>query len=348
MDPITTALITAGITEGSKLLGGLFGGGGPEIPDPERVNVDDVQTVVQRIALENARRSKSMEAELDPELAALRPEVYGALREQLASRPSVSETSAVRERIMQDLLGEDVTLDLPELQSSQLLQDAIRRAEEELAMGGRIPADVQQAIFQSSQARAGQAGLAGGQAGRDITARDLGLTSLDLRNQRLGQAAQLGQVQQGMGERQQGLKAALNQFNQGLLQARRGERMSGLNFLESLRGQGIGQGLGATTAIPEPMSGLDPGSAADIFVGDINAANQYALQRAGINAQQRNANAGLMGGIAEGLGSFFGSGGGDKMFSSIGSMFGGTPTLTSVPAKSPLGSFNSAKYLLGG
>jgi len=62
----------------------------------------------------------------------------------------------------------------------------------DLALGGSIPLDTANAVTSASQAEANKAGLYGG-AG-PITAANLGLTSLDLRNQRLNKALQLSQA----------------------------------------------------------------------------------------------------------------------------------------------------------
>jgi len=57
-------------------------------------------------------------------------------------------------------------------------------------LAGQIPEDVQRAIQRSTAARAVSGGFAGSQFGRNLTARDLGLTSLQLMNQGVQQSNQ--------------------------------------------------------------------------------------------------------------------------------------------------------------
>jgi hypothetical protein len=61
----------------------------------------------------------------------------------------------------------------------------------ELGLGGALPRDIQDQVIQNAFENAGGAGIGTSQAGRNLVARDLGLTSLDLRNQRLDRAAQI-------------------------------------------------------------------------------------------------------------------------------------------------------------
>lgn len=58
------------------------------------------------------------------------------------------------------------------------------------SLEGRIPEDVQRAIQRSTAGRAVAGGFAGSQFGRNLTARDLGLTSLQLMNQGVQQSNQ--------------------------------------------------------------------------------------------------------------------------------------------------------------
>lgn len=58
------------------------------------------------------------------------------------------------------------------------------------SLGGQIPEDVQRAIQRATAGRAVAGGFAGSQFGRNLTARDLGLTSLQLMNQGVQQSNQ--------------------------------------------------------------------------------------------------------------------------------------------------------------
>lgn len=59
----------------------------------------------------------------------------------------------------------------------------------ELGLGGEIPADVQQQVIQNALQGNAAAGFGASNAGRGVVGRDLGLTGLDLLNQRIGRAA---------------------------------------------------------------------------------------------------------------------------------------------------------------
>lgn len=102
---------------------------------------------------------------------------------------------------------------------SALTRDAVAQARADLALGGELPQDVRNLVARRALARSGQ--VTGGlQLGRDLTARDLGLTTLDLRNQRLAQAAALGSQEAGLEQANAAMRAQAEQFGrQNLLQS---------------------------------------------------------------------------------------------------------------------------------
>lgn len=82
--------------------------------------------------------------------------------------------------------------------------EALREYSRQL-LTGQIPADVSEAVRKASVAAGMQRGVARGQMGRALTARDLGLTSMQLREQgaaRAAEAAQLGLSQAEFAQRQ--------------------------------------------------------------------------------------------------------------------------------------------------
>lgn len=125
----------------------------------------------------------------------------------------------------------------------------------ELAMNGQISPDVARQVAQRSITGATASGLSG--VAGPITAASLGLTAMDLTNQRQAKAASL------------------------------------------------------LAANPLPESGLDPASLAAAAVADLNAANQFAANKAQgqANAAQARANAtaGLVSSIGSGIGSVYGA-----------------------------------------
>lgn len=61
---------------------------------------------------------------------------------------------------------------------------------DQLNLGGELPPDVQAAVLRAGFEKGQSGGLGGSFAGRNLVGRDLGLTSLDLLNKRIGTAAQ--------------------------------------------------------------------------------------------------------------------------------------------------------------
>lgn len=125
----------------------------------------------------------------------------------------------------------------------------------ELAMNGQISPDVARQVAQRSITGATASGLSG--VAGPITAASLGLTAMDLTNQRQAKAASL------------------------------------------------------LAANPLPESGLSPGSLASAAVADLNAANQFATNKAQGQAAaaqaSANATASLVSSIGSGIGSVYGA-----------------------------------------
>lgn len=147
-----------------------------------------------------------------------------------------------------------------------------KQVAQDLARGGNLPPDVANQVTKATMAQAGAGGFGAG----PLTAAQLGLTSLDLRNQAQQKA------------------------------------------------------LALTAANPLPVSGLDPGSLASAAIGQNQAQNQFALDKAGAltNTYQSgaNTNAAMIGNIA-GAANLFSKG------FNIPSV-GGTPKVNLPPASS--------------
>lgn len=308
--------IGAGTAVGG-LASGLFGGGGGggmRLPKDLRgpVNVGTIDAQVRDQSIRNLLEGRGIEREFRPEFADARTAVDQQLLERLgAAGDTRADTGELRRMMLQDLMGEDQVIDLPELEESPLQQAAFDQAWADIEAGGTLPREIQNLVARSAMGRAGDAMGTG--LGRDITARDLGQTALGLRQQRLGTAAQLGtqQAQQAAGQQQ--LRHAINLTNQQLLGQRRQERQGGLAFLEDLGFRDFQTGAQATFGTALPQTGLDPGSIADITMADRTARLGQAQQQAAISAQQRSAQNQMMGGIfgagIGALGQYAGAGG---------------------------------------
>lgn len=190
---------------------------------------------------------------------------------------------------MEASLRPDTQIGMPELQRSELLDAARAQALQDLQLGGGLDRETQNLIARASGVRAGQGGFLGTRMGRDLSARDLGLTSLQLQQQRLGTAAQLGQGEEATNLAQQGLAAQIAQTNAQLGFQSQQARATAIGFLEDLKQREFANTFGVasfTQSVPRPVAGLDPGSLASAAVGDVNAANQAAMQAAGLKFQE--------------------------------------------------------------
>lgn len=256
-----------------------------------QVNIPELQTQAQNIAAQNAERSAQLERQYNPGAQELRA---GSLQSLLAAIPQTSQVNTLLNQI-----GSGAGQPL----NAALLNSAIARAQENLNLGGKLDTETQNAVTRAALAKAGTVARGGGLGlGRDITARDLGLTSLDLQRQRLQDATNLGQLQAGLEQysRSDLINSAnlINSINQGTYQ-------------RALNAAGLGQ------SISSPQSGLDPGSIANLAVGNANA-NAAGIREAGqYNAQAGQQRGAFASSALGALGSAYG--GGNLSF--LGSMF---------------------------
>ena len=133
--------------------------------------------------------------------------------------------------------------------------------------------------MQAALQKGGAAGISGSGAARGLVARDLGLTSLGVEQQRIAQAQDAGAKKATLGLEGQKLRlqdlVARGQLTQAAANAE-AQRLGLVTTLIDAR------------ALPE--SGLNPGSIASILVGGNNAQNQFDTLNSAIAQQQKNAN----------------------------------------------------------
>lgn len=248
--------------------------------DLERLNTDQLAALTEAQARRSWLASLGIEQEFSPETEALRREATAALLSDVRGGGSTMDP-AIRARLMQDFGAPAQQLQMPELERSQLLDQASAQVLAELGLGGQLDAETRNLVMREAAQRGSGSGFLGGVIGRDIGARDLGLTSMNLQQQRLGQALNVGQMQQAQNVQQQGLKNALNQANASLQQQGVQNRM-GIGGFFNNQGQqeftnrmglaGFGQG------IERPMGSIDPGALASAYIADINQRNQIVNQ----------------------------------------------------------------------
>jgi len=155
----------AAILGASSLLGGLLGKGSkPKIPELKPINFEQEQ---QKAIQQN--------------IASLEPAT------ELARKTTAAEQTQLEEQLRRAIPGYD-----------QIVQQASKNIGS--ALRGELPTDVAAQIQRSTAGRALAGGFGGASGfGRALTARDLGLTSLQLQNQGLAQAQNFIQQQRAYG-----------------------------------------------------------------------------------------------------------------------------------------------------
>lgn len=154
----------AGISAAGSLLGGLFGGKKPKVPELKPIDFagEQRQAIQQNIA------------SLEPAT-------------ELATKTTAAEQSQLEAQLRRAIPGYD-----------QLIQQAGKNIGS--ALRGEVSQDVASQLQRSSAGRALSGGYgAGSGAGRNLAARDFGLTSMQIQNQGLAQAQSFIQQQRTVG-----------------------------------------------------------------------------------------------------------------------------------------------------
>jgi hypothetical protein len=221
------------------------------------IDIDEVDAKTRRIAKQNALDSAELERMLTPEV----PELRTAANRAVISGLDGSSSDSYR-KILESGLTSTFT--------TPLLQEAINKARSDLALGGTLSQDVQNAVTRRGLATAGTVGGNLG-LGRDIVARDLGLTSMDVERQRLATALQAGEAEQGLAT-----DNATNMLNK-------------IQLLNTINGQRQNYALNAAAfgeSIQQPIVGLDPASVANMVSGNASNASAAQSNMANIYGQQ--------------------------------------------------------------
>ena len=264
--------------------------------DIERLDPQALSDMVSRQARNNAIGSRALEAEIDPALAAARDESMEALLADIRGGGVMGgDLESLLSRFTESELG------VPELQQSELLNSARSEAMRELNLGYELPQDIRNLVARTAAGRGSASGVLGGQAGRDIGARDLGLTSMDIFNQRMNRASGLGMQEEQTNIGQQGLAATIQNQNR-MFQFGAGKALGDMRQREFMNRFGTAQ---FTQGIDRPMSGLDPGALASCMVGDVNQRNEIVgnANTAQLNAatDAKGNQLGMMGDVFSGV-----------------------------------------------
>jgi len=262
-------------------LAGLLGSKSSKTPTYQPLDINKIITDARANAATNLQQSKALEAQYMPGTAALRNTAdvgLGQLGQQ--STAGFQARNALLGGMTSPIADSSVS-------SNPLLQASADRILGQLNLGGKLDAETQSAAMRGALQGAGTAGIAGSGAGRGLAARDLGLTSLALQNQRQQAAMGAGSTMAQLGLAGQQLKL------QDYLQR--------YNAAQGATGQDIqSKGLlaGIIDARQMPNAGLSSTDIANLYSGQNNAQNQANFNAAAIKQQQSNANIQAMLGLA--------------------------------------------------
>lgn len=272
-----------------------------DIPAPRRTDIKALQDLAERAAERNISRSIALEEQYAPNLAKARGAYEGQLLADIQRLPGLQ---AYLDKAAKGL-SEDFDVEIPGVELERLaanpIQDKVNAATmQDLDNLGQLPLAVRNQVARASAQSAGQGGYLGSRAAGGYSARDLGLSALGLRDQQLSRGNLVGQQERALAQQQQAMQAQIQQVNRTIAEANKQRRLQTAGQLQSVL-QPSQQSMAYVGNTPRPTAGLGPGDIASIQVAQDNAANQYALQSAGVQAQQQNANQSFWGGIA-GLG----------------------------------------------
>lgn len=254
-------------------------------PGGGQVDIDYLDKRARGIAQQNAQDSDALERAMSPEVNQLRHDSTNQVLQQM--NPSGADEWS-QNKIM-GLSNSNVAG-----ANTPLLRAAIDKARSNLALGGGLDRGTQNEVTRRGLATAGTVGGGSGLGlGRDVVARDLGLSSLGLERQRLMDASLLG-----------GQELALSAQDTNTAFNNRANQANAISLMQNLQRDQFGRAMGAaqfSQAIPKPVVGLDPGSVVDLSVGNANNAQAARAQQANISgAQSQNWGqlAGALGGYA--------------------------------------------------
>jgi hypothetical protein len=162
----------------------------------ERVDIGKLVADARANSEANLAKSLELEKKYLPGTAQLRQ----TTTENLLSQIAPGGTAATRrEEALTKLLGFTPASAEPTYEGSPLFKAAADRIAADLALGGKLDPETQAEVVRGALSGAGRSGVIGSQAGRGLTARDLGLTSLKLQQARQGAALEAGEAQSRLG-----------------------------------------------------------------------------------------------------------------------------------------------------
>ncbi len=262
---------------------------------PKPLDISQIIADARQNAANNYANSFALESQFRPGSAALRTTADNSL-----GNLATGNTAGFQAR--DSLLGQLSGSQISSTGSNPLLEASAASILDSLKLGGALGRDVQTQAAKAALEKGGAAGISGSGAARGLLARDLGLTSMQVLNQRQGQALQAGSTLEGI--KMQNDQLRLNDF------------LGRIGAAQSAAGQDT-QRAGLISQIMDaralPESGLSPGALANLYVGDKNVQDQSNMNLAALktttNANTMNS---LLGFGSAAAGAYFGQAGGDK------------------------------------
>jgi len=293
-----------------KLADSLRGGGS--------VDINALQQQANDIARQNAYGSKELEAQLNPNIAQLRDLTSQQLLNDFKTNANDKTSGQIQQKVLDAINNPN---QLPALQRSALFDAATNKALADLNLGGNLDTATRNEVTRRAFGTSANVTGGGLGLGRDISARDLGLTSLGLSRDRLNTASALGSLDANLNVGQQSAQAQQNQLNQANL-ASNAALYTTLGNTKQQQNLTLAEYI---QSIQQPTTGIDPGSVVDLAVGNSNNQANSAQQQAAILAQA-NANKSAATGqaIGAGLGGLATIAGGIAKYNA-------TPTTAAIP-----------------
>lgn len=242
---------------------------------PKPIDIAKIIADARENAAANYANSFALERQYNPQSAELRTAANNGL-----SNLATGNTAGFQAR--DSLLSQLGSSQIMSTGTNPLLEASAASILDNLKLGGALGRDVQQQTVKAALEKGGMAGISGSGAARGLVARDIGLTSLGLLQQRQGQALQAGSTLEGI--KMQSDQLRLQDFL-GRIGAAQGAASQ-----DTQRAGLLAQIMDAR-ALPE--SGLSPGALANLYVGDKNVQDQSRMDQAALktttNANTMNA-----------------------------------------------------------
>ena len=223
------------------------------------VDIGALNTQVVDTQTANAEAAKKLQAQLEP---GVQPLQAASLSELLAQLQPDQYTTQIKDMLSKSLTGGSSI-------NPSLLNSAVDAAQTQLNLGGKLDQETQNQIMRAALAKAGSVAPGGLGLGRDIAARDLGLNSLQLYQQRLNNASTIG----GQQLSEQTAQAQLQTAQQQMLAA-----LAGGDYTKALQIAQFAQ------SIQTPSVGLSGTDVANLSTGNLNQENAKILGTANLQA----------------------------------------------------------------